>query len=340
MRPKQLAQLLDHFIRAAQDGKDVPALHVQGEPGVGKSAIVHQACARSESLLLEHHLLFKEPVDFSGVPTVENGRTRWCPPIDLVPDNLPDHVVLLLEELAQLEPPMQKACGPIVWDRRFGIVPLPPRTMIVTTGNRIEDKAGAFRLLGHLRKRLIVINLESHVDDLLEWGLTTGRLANPIRLYLTFKRTALHDAPPRSWELASQALAICPTTLRQEVLAGALEPGPASEFMAFVEVCEKLPDLKNVLRKPETSPIPEELSVIYATVGSLAELVMESEPDLQQAAAVYACRFPKEYATLFMQCCCFNLKTKGKEQVKAFTALPRVKTWIRDNVDALIWSTQ
>ena len=352
MRPKSLARLLDSYIAAARDGQEVPAIFIESEPGVGKTSLVRQACTRTASHFHELHLLFREPVDFSGVPSVVKGRTVWNPPEDLVPKDLPDHGVLLLEEIAQLEPPMQKAIGPVCLEKRFGNVPLPPRWLVVATGNRVQDRAGAFRLLSHLRNRIVRVKLDCSLEDFLEWGFVSGRIDNRVRLFLDFRKDKLlcfspdkdqQDATPRSWEMASQVLQFTPKDLRRESVAGCVGDGPAAEFMAFLEVWESLPDMKKLLADPEGYKLPDgkNLSVIYATAGALAETVINAPAKTQEAAARYAVRLPKEYATLFMQCAVTNLRmlatreAKEEKQKRQFLGLPTVQQWIMDNRDIL-----
>ena len=343
MRPKMLAKLLDQYITGVKAGQEVPALLVEAEPGVGKTSLVRQAAQRAASFLHELHLLFKEPVDFSGVPQVIKGRTRWCPPEDLVPPDLPDHGVLLLEEVAQLEGPMQKALGPVLLEKRFGNLRLPANWLVVGTGNRAQDRAGALKLLSHLRNRVIRVKLDASLEDFQAWGLETGRICTEVRCYLEFRKAHLlnfvpekdqQDATPRSWEMASQVLKVVSKDLRPEVLAGCVGQGVASEVEAFLQVWEDLPDVKKVLADPTGLPIPKELSVIYAAVGMLADSVADSKNGDMTGLTTYAVRLPKEFSTLYMKCALANLQADKKRKAQ-FLGLDVVEEWIRKNQDIL-----
>lgn len=51
-----------------------------GPPGIGKSQIVAQVAADLNLPLIDIRAVLLDPVDLRGVPSVENGTTRWNPP--------------------------------------------------------------------------------------------------------------------------------------------------------------------------------------------------------------------------------------------------------------------
>jgi len=59
-------------------GVNVP-MFLWGPPGIGKSQIVAQIAADLKLPLIDIRAVLLDPVDLRGVPSVENGTTRWNP---------------------------------------------------------------------------------------------------------------------------------------------------------------------------------------------------------------------------------------------------------------------
>ena len=76
---------------------------------------------------------------------------------------------------------------------------------------------------------------------------------------------------PRAWQFVSDVLAKTPADLLHAVVAGCVGDGPAAEFVGFLRLYRDLPDLDQVLARPDTSPVPREPAVLYALVGALVE---------------------------------------------------------------------
>ncbi len=79
-------------------------------------------------------------------------------------------------------------------------------------------------------------------------------------------------------------------------IAGAVGEGPASEFAGFVEVMRELPD-ENLIINGRPSEFPSKPDVLYATVGSLVN-ILASVCNLLfewRNKAVLLCLFPQVY---------------------------------------------
>ena len=69
---------------------------------------------------------------------------------------------------------MQKVLANICQARNLHGKALKKGWMVVSTGNRQSDRAGANRVLSHLRNRETVYELETHLDDWTSWAIDHG----------------------------------------------------------------------------------------------------------------------------------------------------------------------
>lgn len=323
MRPSQVSAFLDSVINSNNNNGRKYAVHLEGPPGVCKSSLVMQAAERNGCDIITFHPVFREPVDLMGVPDVVDGKTVWCPP-DYIPDDVGDKpFIFLIDELAQAEAAMQKACAPICLERTVAGKPLPKNCTVISTGNRAGDKAGSFKLLTHLRNRLIPIQVEANLDDFTAWGMRSGRVSQAILAFLEWRKAMLlvtdttgegQSATPRSWEMASMAykdVEQFDKGIKLEVLAGCVGQGPATEFIAFSEIYMAMSqefDLGKICKSPATAKLPakDAVSLQYALVGALSEHACQLnlpkgekvDTKMIQGALQYMLRLPSEFATI------------------------------------------
>lgn len=304
MRPRDLKRVVESLYPTRR------SVFVWGPPGVGKSDVVRQAAKKLGVDYLDVRLPYHDPGDLR-FPLVDQARqaVRFvCP---LLPKDPDWRGILALEELPQAAPMTQAAAMQLALDRQVGDHPLSEGTMVVALGNRQEDRAGAHRLLTALANRFIHYSLDLCHEDWQDWALE-AEVAAPVRAFLRWKPDLLHrfdpslnerEFPsPRSWQFASEALAVCPPDLRLETLAGCVGRGPAAELVAFLEIHEALEKryaLDRILARPAEAAVPpiSEPAVLWALAGALAEKCRAKARATVQAAMVYVMRWPLEFAT-------------------------------------------
>jgi hypothetical protein len=266
-----------------------------------------------------------DPVDLRGLPRLDGNTAVWCPPAFLPVDG---NGVLFLDELAQAAPLVQSACLQLTLDRRIGEYVLPENWSVVAASNRAEDRAGTHRLISPLLNRFVHLDLEVSNDDWQQWAVAKG-IEPEVRAFLQYRPALLSQfeaatnprafPTPRSWHFVSDVLPKTPDHLSHPVIAGCVGEGPAAEFLAFVRLYRELPDLDQVLAKPDSAPVPREPAVLYALVGSLVERCREAKAPLPNFV-VYAIRLPDEFAMLAMRdAIAVNPK---------LASLPNVQQWI------------
>lgn len=302
------SQLITSIVASAKAGDRTPT-YITGAPGGGKTALCMDVAAElgipkdvAKTCMFRPSL--HDPVDLLGVPYVdqESNTTRWAP------NHFLHHVnevaerygfaVLTWDELAQAVPMMQNAIAGSLLDRSVGELELHPNVIQVATGNRQTDKAGANRILTQLGNRLEHCELDTDLDDWVNWALDTG--IDPLIIgYIRFKPDALHDfdpnrmtnATPRSWEAAARVPTDLPTDIYHAKLAGRVGEGRAAEYVGFRQTYAQLPSREDILLNPTKVPLPEEPSARYAAVTMATAITTKDNLDM---VTQYVDRFTHE----------------------------------------------
>jgi hypothetical protein len=319
MRPSDVTKALTALIPTRRP------VYLWGPPGTGKSSLVRQAADQLGIGLVDVRATLLDPVDLRGLPRLDGDTAVWCPPAFLPRDG---EGVLFLDELAQAAPLVQSACLQLTLDRRVGEYELPEHWTVVAASNRAEDRAGTHRLISPLLNRFLHLDLEVSNDDWQQWAVAKG-IAAEVRAFLQYRPALLSqfDAAanprafptPRSWQFVSDVLLRTPDHLLHPVVAGCVGDGPAAEFLGFLRLYRELPDLDQVLARPDTSPVPREPAVLYALVGALVERCRQALAPLP-AFVTYALRLPDEFTMLALR---DALAVNPK-----LASLPAVQQWI------------
>jgi len=276
---------------------------IEGAPGGGKTTIVHQAAKALGIPCIERHMPTMLVEDF-GIPyPTDNGFEYKLPDWFPVKGKSPDEGILLFDDRNQASADLQKVLANICQARTLHGVSIPDGWMVVSTGNRQSDRAGANRVLSHLRNRETVLELDTHLDDWTTWAIDNS-IRPEVVSFIRFRPNLLHDfdpqreqnATPRSWaEGVSAVLGTVPDEAEYECFKGAVGEGAAAEFVGFLRIYRKLPNPDTILMNPDTSDVPSDPATLYALSGAIAERCTESNFD---RAVTYLERMPPEFSVL------------------------------------------
>jgi hypothetical protein len=319
MKPSEVARALAALVPTGRP------VYLWGPPGCGKSAVVRQAAASLKRDLVDVRATLLDPVDLRGLPKVTNDTAVWCPPAFLPRTG---EGVLFLDELAQAAPLVQAACLQLTLDRKVGEYELPEGWSVIAASNRAEDRAGTQRLITPLLNRFVHLDLDVSADDWQQWAVAAG-VSPEVRAFLRYRPGLLFrfDAAaqersfptPRAWQFVSDVLGRAGADLVHPVVSGCVGDGPAAEFVGFLKLYRELPDLDQVLARPDTAPVPKEPAVLYALVGALVERCRADQAPLALFVK-YALRLPEEFGMLALRdALAVNPKLVG---------LPAVQQWI------------
>ena len=280
-------------------------LSIEGAPGGGKTTIVHEVAQELDIPCIERHMPTMLVEDFGILfPETDSNTLHyklpdWFP----VKGKSPEHGILLFDDRNQAGPDLQKVLANICQARTLHGVPMPDGWMVVSTGNRQADRAGANRVLSHLRNRETVLELETHLDDWTSWAINHGVKPEVIS-FIRFRPGLLHDfdpqrdqnATPRAWvDGVSDVLGTVPSEAEFECFKGAVGEGAAAEFVGFVRIFRKLPNPDAVLLNPQTADVPKDPATLYALSGAIAQRATESN---FERVCQYSERMPPEFSVL------------------------------------------
>ena len=255
---------------------------IWGASGIGKSEIISKLAEKLDYNLIDVRVSLLDPVDLRGVPSVVNGVTKWNPPVFL-PREDDKQSILFLDELPHGSPSVQNALFQLIRDRRIGEYKLPDSTIILAAGNRVSDRVGANKINGALANRFVHLTLEADVNDWVNWGLSEGNIDPNVIAFVRYRPELLFDfnkesvawASPRTWESVSDIIKadtkdMVINSQDQALIGGTVGEGVAVEFCAFMGMVNTLPDVSEIIKNPETYPISEDPSVLYALTGALS----------------------------------------------------------------------
>jgi hypothetical protein len=251
-------------------------LCIEGPPGGGKTTIVRQCAAEMGVDYQELHMPTMLVEDF-GIPMPQDGVLQYTIPWWFPQD--PDSAgILCFDDRNQASADLQKVLANICQARELHGHKLPDGWMVVSTGNRQQDRAGANRVLGHLRNRETVIEMETSFDDWMAWAFKND-VPGELIAFLKFRTDVFHkydpnqdaNPTPRSWtEGVGAIIGSVPKHLEAECFAGAVGKGPSTEFKAFLEIYRDLPDPDKCIADPDNAELPTKINVKYALSAAIA----------------------------------------------------------------------
>ncbi len=266
-------------------GLNAAPIYIEGSPGLGKSKIPEQAAKELGVAFQVIHAPLMQPEDYSfPMPNAEKtsidflvSKTKF----PVVGSKFPEKGIFLADEVGQCDPPTQKILAGMFYDRNINGVPLLPGWTIIGTGNRVQDRAGASRLLTHLRDRVIPLELNVKLNDWTNWAIK-NLVPLEVVLFIRFRPDLLNtfdpqlefNATPRAWSTkVAKYFGKLEADLELPVYAACVGEGPATEFLAFVRDWKEIPNPDSILLNPTTASLPSKVSICYATIGALVQRV-------------------------------------------------------------------
>ncbi len=274
----QLNALLSAYVP-----KRLPVL-ITGRPGIGKSDIVEQVADAVGHDLMISHPVVEDPTDSKGLPfaSPDGLSARFLPFGDLEralqPRKRP--LIWFLDDLGQASPAVQAAKMQLLLARRIGEHKLPDNVTFLAATNRRNDNAGVSGILDPLISRFAtVVELEASIADWTAWAVA-HHIAPELIAFLRFRPDLLSvqkttrdieaTPSPRSWGFVAKTMGVVPPELELISYAGSVGQAAATELIAFIQIYRQLPSPDAILATPDTAPIPEKPSALYAISAALA----------------------------------------------------------------------
>jgi hypothetical protein len=291
---------------------------VTGSPGIGKSDIVRSIAKKFNLFVIDMRLSQCDPTDMLGFPTHDGKRMGYAPPehFPLEGDALPQKGdgskyagwLLFLDEFSSAPTAVQAAAYKLVLDKQVGKYNLHDKVAIVCAGNKDTDGAIVNRLSTAMQSRMIHLELEPDIKAWLNWAVA-NKLDHRVISYLEGCPKDLHNfdpnhddktfACPRTWAFAAKLIdGQDVTPLHLNILNGTLSAGIAHQFNAYLLYCSDLPTIKEIIARPDDTPVPEDPALLYA-VSHMAAAYIDEKSAVRMMR--YLKRLPMEFGTVSIQ---------------------------------------
>lgn len=321
------ADLIKDTIAAVYSGNK-RSICIEGAPGGGKTTIVRETASRLGIDYRELHMPTMLVEDFGILyPSSDSNQLSYKLP-EWWPMDPESRGILCFDDRNQASPDLQKVLANIIQARSLHGHTLPAGWMVVSTGNRASDRAGANRVLSHLRNRETVLNYDTNIHDWSKWALDHG-VQPTVVAFLNFRTGLLHDfnpnmdvnPTPRSWvEGVSAMMGVVPYDAEFECFEGGVGNGAAAEFVGYLKIYRSLPDPKSIIDDPEGAVVPTDPMTLYALAGCLAD---HATVDNFGRIVAYLDRLPGEFGVL-----CVTMARRSKPELLTTEAFV---TWATDN---------
>ncbi len=254
---------------------------VEGEPGIGKTALIEQAAKNVGMDLIITHPAVRSPIDYGGIPAqtrpaIGKKPAEW----DFVPIGdlrrlvtAKKPTVFFMDDFGQGSTATQNATCHLIHARQIGENEISDHIRICAATNRAQDKSGVNPILEHIKSRFkTIVHLEVNVDSWVQWasqcddvGLLDRKEPMPAILpaFISWKRDMLmnfspkpgleNSRSPRTVHHVGQLLAAGTVTENTafELISRAADKGFATEFLAFLKLWAHLPDPEEILDNPD-----------------------------------------------------------------------------------------
>ena len=305
--------IIEQNIDMRKSGAEMGALNIPyllGEPGIGKTAIMHQIAKElgigCETVILAQYDLG----DLGGLPYLENitnknGKIKGKKYVRARPFFMPTKGkgILFLDEVTQAFMANQNIAAQLTNEGRIGEHVLPEGWVVALASNEAANRAGTNPMPSHLKDRICWLPCKSYHDDVIEL-FNRKRLDERLPAYLRWRPDFLSQfdpekdvcPSPRSWEKVNAHLinkAFPNEEARRRAIIGTVGQAAAADFHAFMQVWGRMPDPDLVFKDPKKADIPKDEDVKYALCAALSARTTEANA---KAICLYAERLLSESA--------------------------------------------
>lgn len=271
---------------------------LQGQPGVGKSAILGMLAKQLPDYLPCYIDVANLDLGDLGMPVIDRERmtTSYAPNTRFgIGKDQPRPVILMLDELGKASRPVLNMLLPVGLERRLGDVSLPAGSIVFATTNLATDGVGD-TIPAHAYNRMSVLDMANPTSD--EWitwafehevspevmafareypqvfdryDLLTDGVKNPY-IFNPMTGSTRAFCSPRSLEKASNIIK------RRDVLGASLLPAlcgtigeaAARDMEAFVQLADQLTPLATIIKDARGAKLPEGVGAYFLMAFKLA----------------------------------------------------------------------
>ena len=304
-------------------GNDVTVIG-QGEPGIGKSAMLKQIAKMYpdyEVAYIDCTLLDLGDFALPYVETINDYKVVRFAPNARFKFHTGKRVIVMLDEIGKAMKSVKNVLLTLMLEQRIGDDYLADGSIVFGTTNKASDGVGDM-LEAHARNRVCFIDVRKPNDDeWIEWAINNNIAAEVIAWVKQFPQAlasysdeAQRDNPyifnptragqtafvtPRSLEKASNIAkqrAVLGDNLTITALSGTIGEAAARDMQAFFTVVDKLPTWEAVVKDPKGAKVPEDaVAKCIFVFSALAKVTKESFAPVMD----YMHRLDPEWQALF-----------------------------------------
>lgn len=306
-----------------------------GAPGIGKSDVVRAVAEQLGIQIVDKRLAQCDPTELKGypVPDLKKGVMRFLHDTGLPTDG---KGILFLDELPHAPNAVQSVAFQLALDRKIGDYTLPEGWVVVAAGNRTTDRAGAHTINAALANRFVHIDMNVETEDWIDWAMNNG-VSDLTRGYIRYRpqnlmtneiKPGAREFPtPRTWAFADQIVqrTDIEDSIKLELIKGTVGEGLAAEYIGYYRNQKNLVNLDRIMVSPESAPLPEGPSAVYAVIAALESRTSGNNLDRLMK---YIKRLDKEFQTVYVESITRN---KGDDVTDTVAYID----WVRENREML-----
>ena len=324
------------------------AIHLVGEPGIGKTAMFEKIVAKTGYRGVYIDTPNTELGDI-GIPMPNHEtKTTSLYPNEFWGFHKYEPMVVFIDEFSKpSSQAVQNMLHPLLNERRIGGMKLHPDSIVVTAGNNISDGVGDM-LKGHSISRITIVPIRKPTaEEYIDYGTSAGyapELLAFVRQYphvmASYKDPSQKDnmyiynpkTPqvsyfcPRTGFRASNILKKRSSISRNALiagLAGTIGESAARDLLAFVEVADALPSWEEIIKDPKGTRVPTNAAALCIMAYGAVQKIDRSNIT---AWFEYLKRTPKELQSVF---CVTTSKNEDKKNILMTSS--SFVNWMREN---------
>jgi dynein-related subfamily AAA family protein len=265
------------------------AIYVSGPPGIGKTALFEQLAKEIGAAHDVYLACTMDPTDISGLPFPmrREGITKFFPPDRLLgltqQQPCAGPTIAVFDDLPACEERVFFSLYRFFHERYVGKWEIRDDVLLVATGNRVADMAGAKELPTALANRFVHFELAVDLEEWIQWSYRNNVDPMIIGFIQSTQGRMLHDFDPARGDVCFPSpRSVVNASIMYQVLDRADQR----------QLKSKLIPVEVIFGDPNGAPIPEDLDVMWAVVSNvICATARDLKAEKIDAALRYGLRF-------------------------------------------------